>query len=195
MHGNSLSRRELLQRLSAAGAAAAVWAAIARPTAVEAAPSNPLTPNEAYFKNVDAVLQIARDNDLVISITVFHQRHRKFVTAANARAWGKWLGQRYKDVSNIVWSSAPATQNEFVQVMRELAAGLREGDGGRHLITFKPDPAAHASGFLHGEPWLDFCAVQMWKWVEQIYPIVSSWPGTVRSRRPNSTTSPSAPRT
>ncbi|MCY2954471.1 MAG: DUF4038 domain-containing protein [Planctomycetota bacterium] len=135
--------------------------------------NNPLTPNEAYFKNVDAVLQIARENHLVISMTVFHQRHRKFVTAANARSWGKWVGQRYKDAPNLVWSSAPATQDEFAPVMRELATGLREGDGGRHLITFKPDPAPHASGFLHDEPWLDFSAIQTWKWVEQIHPMVS----------------------
>ena len=35
---------------------------------------NPLTPNEAYFKNVDAVLQIARENNVIISMTLFHQR-------------------------------------------------------------------------------------------------------------------------
>ena len=47
---------------------------------------NPLTPNEAYFKNVDAVLRMARENNLVISMTLYHQRYRKFITAKNARA-------------------------------------------------------------------------------------------------------------
>src|SRR5262249_4922604 len=41
---------------------------------------NPLTPNEAYFRNVDAVVQVARENNLVISMTVFHQRYRKHIT-------------------------------------------------------------------------------------------------------------------
>jgi hypothetical protein len=54
-----------------------------------------------------------------------------------------------------------------------LAAGLREGDGGYHLITFKPDPAPHPAGFLHDEPWLDFSVMQTWKWVERIYPMVT----------------------
>ena len=33
---------------------------------------NPLTPNERYFTNVDAVVRIARENNLVISMTMFH---------------------------------------------------------------------------------------------------------------------------
>ena len=52
---------------------------------------NPLTPNEAYFKNVDAVVEIARENNVVISMTMFHQRYRKYITVDNARAWAKWV--------------------------------------------------------------------------------------------------------
>lgn len=134
--------------------------------------NNPLTPNEGYFKNVDAILQIARENNLVISMTMFHQRYRKYITMQNARAWAKWLAQRYKNAPNIVWSMTPEAKPEFAPIVRELAAGLRDGDGGAHLITFKPDPAPHPAGFLHEEPWLDFCVMQVWKWVEKIYPMV-----------------------
>jgi hypothetical protein len=45
---------------------------------------NPLTPDEGYFTNMDAVVQIARQNNLVISMTMFHQRYRKFITLQNA---------------------------------------------------------------------------------------------------------------
>jgi hypothetical protein len=134
---------------------------------------NPLTPNEAYFKNVDAVVQIARDNNVVISMTLFHQRYRKYITARNARAWAKWVAQRYKDVPTIVWSMTPEAKQEFVPILRELAAGLREGDGGTHLITFKPDPAPYSSSFLHQERWLDFDSMQTWKSVELIQPMVT----------------------
>ncbi len=48
---------------------------------------NPLTPNEPYFKNVDAVLQAARERNLIISMTLYHQRYRKHITVDNARAW------------------------------------------------------------------------------------------------------------
>jgi len=135
---------------------------------------NPLTPNEGYFKHVDAVVQIARDNNLVISMTIFHQRYRKSITLEKARAWAKWIAQRYKDVPTIVWSMTPEAKPEFAPILRELAAGLREGDGGAHLITFKPDPAPHPAGFLHDESWLDFSVMQTWKWVERIYPMVTT---------------------
>lgn len=134
---------------------------------------DPLTPNEAYFKNVDRVMEIARQNNLVISMTLYHQRYRKCITLEKARAWAKWLATRYKDMPNIVWSMTPEATQEFVPILRELAAGLHEGDGGRHLITFKPDPAPFSSSFIHGESWLDFDSMQTWASVKLIYPMVT----------------------
>ena len=136
--------------------------------------NDPLTPNEAYFKNVDSVIRIARDNNLVFSVTLYHQRCRKYITLKNARAWAKWLAQRYKDVPNIVWSMTPEAKQEFIPVLRELAAGLHEGDGGYHLVTFKPDPAPYSSSFIHNEDWLDFNSMQTWNGVKLIYPMVTN---------------------
>ncbi len=135
--------------------------------------NDPLTPNEAYFKNVDSVIRIARENNLVFSVTLYHQRYRKYITLKNARAWAKCLAQRYKDVPNIVWSMTPEAKQEFIPVLRELAAGLHEGDGGYHLITFKPDPAPYSSSFIHNEDWLDFNSMQTWNGVKLIYPMVT----------------------
>ncbi len=135
--------------------------------------NDPLTPNEAYFKNVDSVIQIARENNVVFSVTLYHQRYRKYITVKNARAWARWLAQRYRRVPNIVWSMTPEAKQEFVPVLRELAAGLKEGDEGYHVITFKPDPAPYSSSFIHDEPWLDFDSMQTWNSVQLIYPMVS----------------------
>jgi hypothetical protein len=135
---------------------------------------DPLTPNEAYFKNVDSIIRIARENNVVFSITLYHQRYRRFITLSNARAWAKWLAQRYKNMPNIVWSMTPEAKQEFVPVLGELAAGLREGDGGFHLITFKPDPAPYSSSFIHDEKWLDFDSMQTWNRVQLIYPMVTN---------------------
>ncbi len=135
--------------------------------------SDPLTPNEAYFQHVDAVVEIARQKNVIISMTVFHQRYRNLITVDNARAWGKWLAERYREVPALVWSSSPEAQPEFVPVLQELAAGLREGDAGAHLITTKPDPSPYSSSFLHEEEWLDFNAMQTWTSVQLIYPMVT----------------------
>ena len=135
--------------------------------------NDPLTPNEAYFRNVDSVIRAARENNVVFSVTLYHQRYRKYITVKNARAWAKWLAKRYKRVPNIVWSMTPEARQEFVPVVRELAAGLKEGDDGYHIITFKPDPAPYSSSFIHDEPWLDFDSMQTWNSVQLIYPMVT----------------------
>jgi len=135
--------------------------------------NDPLTPNEAYFKNVDSIIRMARDKNLIFSVTLYHQRYRKCITLKNARAWAKWLARRYKDMPNIVWSMTPEAKKEFIPVLRELAAGLREGDEGYHLITFKPDPAPYSSSFIHSEKWLDFNSMQTWNSVNLIYPMVT----------------------
>lgn len=135
---------------------------------------DPSVPNEAYFQNVDAVMEIARKNDVAISMTVFHQRYRKLITLEKARGWTQWLAQRYGRFPNLVWSMTPEATGEFVPILRELAAGLREGDSGGHLISFKPDPAPYTSSFIHSEDWLDFNCMQTWRSVELIYPMVTA---------------------
>lgn len=134
---------------------------------------NPLTPNEAYFKRVDAVIQIARENNVAISMTVFHQRYREYITAQNAGAWAEWVAKRYKNVPNLVWSTTPEAKPKFIPILRELAKGLRAGDDGRHLITCKPDPSPYSSSFIHDEEWLDFNSIQTWDRVDLIHPMVT----------------------
>jgi len=133
---------------------------------------DPLTPNEEYFKNVDAVLELAGKSNLAISMTLYHQRYRRALTLEKARRWGAWLGARYKGVPHLVWSMTPEARPEFVPVLRELAAGLRKADGRAHLITFKPDPSPFDSSFIHHERWLDFNSMQTWKWPNLIYPMI-----------------------
>lgn len=133
-----------------------------------------LTPNEEYFQHVDAVVRAARDNNLAISMTIYHQSYRKYITLEKARSWAKWLAERTNDSPNIVWSTTPEARQEFVPILRELAAGLREGDRLNRLLTFKPDPApAPSSSFIHSEEWLDFNSMQVWNAVHQIYPMVT----------------------
>ncbi len=134
---------------------------------------DPLTPNDAYFAYVDAVLRMADQNNVVISLTLYHQGWRKVITEQNARTWARWLANRYRSVPGIVWSLVPEAKAEYVPILRELAAGLREGDGGAHIITVEPDPSPYSSSFIHQERWLDFNSVQTWKSVELIYSFVS----------------------
>ncbi|HZO91919.1 MAG TPA: DUF4038 domain-containing protein [Chthonomonadaceae bacterium] len=136
---------------------------------------DPAAPNEAYFRRADPiVVEIARQVGMVLVIGVFHQLQRDHITTANARDYARWVAQRYQEAPHIVWSMYPAAKPEYLPVLRELAAGLREGDRERRLITVHPDPSPASSSFIHEEPWLDFHSIQTYKHVELIAPMVAN---------------------
>jgi hypothetical protein len=65
------------------------------------------TPNEAYFQRVDAMLAIAASHGTVVLLDPIETGSWLVTLQANglskARAYGRYLGNRYKDVPNIVW--------------------------------------------------------------------------------------------
>jgi hypothetical protein len=126
---------------------------------------DPLTPNERYFARVDAVVAMADRKNLVCAIGIYHKTndYGRLITTANARRWAKWVGERYRRFPNVIWSMYPEAKQSYTPIVRELAAGLRDGDGGRHLITVHPDPSpASSSQVWHNEPWLSFNTIQTW---------------------------------
>ncbi|MFO1499584.1 MAG: glycoside hydrolase family 140 protein [Verrucomicrobiota bacterium] len=79
-------------------------------------------------------------------------------TESNAAVYGAWLGRRYKDRA-VIWilgGDRPVENDLQKAVIRALARGLREGDEGRHLMTFHPPGGAGSSKWFQEEPWLDF---------------------------------------
>lgn len=126
--------------------------------------NNPLKPNEAYFKRVDAIVAAANEYGIVLVIGVYHARDNDEgrINTGNAKAWGKWLAERYKNASNIVWSMYPHADSSSEPVVRAAVQGILEGDGGAHLITMHPDPSPTSSSFMHTESWLSFNTLQTW---------------------------------
>ncbi len=123
---------------------------------------DPAIPNPAYFKHVDSIIEHAQKNGITLVIGLDHPRIR-LTTISNARTYGRWIGERYKEYPNIIWSATYLIpEGENLEIMREVALGLREGDGGKHLITCHPDPAypVATSGISHNELWLDFNCIQ-----------------------------------
>ena len=114
---------------------------------------NPLTPNETFFKRMDAVVAAAEENRQLLLIGVYHDEDvkAKRITSENVGAWTRWLAHRYKDAPNIVWSMYAAPEASSVPMAQAAVKGLREGDGGSHLITLHPEGAAGSSSFVPGE--------------------------------------------
>ena len=79
-------------------------------------------------------------------------------TQENAFIFGEFLGERYKN-KPIVWilgGDRNIANNEVLEIWRAMAAGIKKGDGGKHLITYHPRGGTSSSRTLHNEPWLDF---------------------------------------
>jgi len=131
---------------------------------------DPTRPNEAYFRHVDHAVARAEGKGLFAGILPTWGDKvgpkawgtgPEVITAGNARAYGRFLGERYRDRPNVIWILGGDRPAEgYLPVWREMAAGLAEGDQGRHLRTFHPAGGRSSSEWLHAEPWLDFNMLQ-----------------------------------
>jgi hypothetical protein len=141
---------------------------------------NPATPNEVYFRNLDHIVKVAQEKGLIVVILPcggsggsFVDK-KKIVTKENARAYGRWLGQRYKQMPNIVWANGFDLKPwRYEEIAGEFAAGLQEGDGGSHLITYHPSGGG-SSSYFHHEDWLAANIIQTWADYLKIYPMTYS---------------------
>ena len=129
--------------------------------------NDPLKPNEAYFEHVDWVIKEAAEKGIFIGLlpTWGDKWNKRWGTGPeifnpeNARTWGKFLGERYRNQTNIIWivgGDRPVENDLHLKTVAAMAEGLREGDGGSHLITFHPTGGSGSSQYFHEEPWLDF---------------------------------------
>lgn len=87
--------------------------------------------------------------------------------AANARSYGRWLAERYRDEPHLLWmlgGDRPARQGEvdYGPVVRAMAAGLQEGAPGCLLSYHSRKGAPQSGAFFHPEPWLAYNSVQEW---------------------------------
>lgn len=128
--------------------------------------NDPTQPIDEYFAHVDWVVAKANELGLYVGFlpTWGDKWNKKWgagpeiFTPENARAYGEWLGRRYKD-AGIVWilgGDRPIETDAHRGIIGAMARGLRAGDGGAHLITFHPTGGQSSSAPFHDEEWLDF---------------------------------------
>lgn len=126
--------------------------------------NDPARPNPKYFEHVDWIVNRAAQLGLTIGMlpTWGDKVLNKTFTSENARVYGEFLGRRYKDAP-IIWvlgGDRPADDQTVQATWNAMAAGLKAGDGGQHLMTFHPPGGKGSSRYFHEAPWLDF---NMWQ--------------------------------
>ena len=126
--------------------------------------NDPTRPVEAYFQHVDRVVKRANELGLVVGIlpTWGDKWNKKWgqgpevFTQANAEIYGKYLGKRYRDAA-VVWilgGDRPVETDKQKEIIQGMAAGLAEGDRGRHLMTFHPSGGRTSADPFGDAPWL-----------------------------------------
>ena len=126
--------------------------------------------NEDYFQHVDWIVNRAEELGLFIGMlpTWGDKWNLKWgkgpviFNPENAYIYGQIIGKRYKD-KNIIWilgGDRDVETDEHRNIIRAMAAGLDNGDGGAHLMTFHPQGHRSSSEYFHNDDWLDFNMLQ-----------------------------------
>src|ERR1700751_1191220 len=132
---------------------------------------DPAKPNKEYFQHIDWVLKKAESMGVWFGILPTwgdkvghtHGAGPAIFTPQNAWEYGHFLGSRYREV-NLVWilgGDRTVDDAGQLEIWRALAAGLKSGDGGNHLLTFHPRGgydlvSASSLPFPNSDPLLDF---------------------------------------
>ena len=152
-------------------------------------------PDNDYWDHVDNLIDLAAQKGLYIGLL---PTWGKYVTShwangivdgifnpANAQQYGGYIGNRYKDRTNIIWiigGDRAAPTKESQTIWRAMAKGIAIGVSGREdydavLMTYHTSGPGHASDFFHEDPWLDFTSIQSshgdrilnWRMIERDY--------------------------
>lgn len=133
--------------------------------------NDPQNPNDAYFEHVDFIIQEADKLGIYIALlpTWGDKLNTKswgvgpeVFTPENARIFGAWIGQRYKEYDNIIWiiggDRNPREDSKDVEVWNQMAEGIAAGAYDQTLMSFHPQPKEDggSSTWFHQEKWLDF---------------------------------------
>ena len=126
---------------------------------------DPLRPNESYFRHVDYIVNKAEQLGLFISMlptwgSYWSSEDPKKVifTPDSARSFGKFIGARYKN-KPIIWVMGGDHNIKNMherKIIEAMVEGIKQGDGGNHLITFHPRGPGFSSDSFPNADWLDF---------------------------------------
>jgi len=130
---------------------------------------DPTKPNEAYFKHVDFIIDKANAHNMNIAVLpTWGDKINKsswgvgpeIFNTGNAKVYGKWIGDRYKNKTNVLWvlgGDRNPRNDADVAIWNAMAEGIMEGTNNKAIISFHPQPRDSGSAtWFHKEAWLSF---------------------------------------
>lgn len=109
------------------------------------------TPSDAYFEHADHILELARERGMLVTLVPCYLGfptddtqgwQDELLSSRNSveksRAYGRYLGERYKRFDNLIWiaggDNQPAPGSELERRLKAIIDGIRETDPD-HLWT------------------------------------------------------------
>lgn len=126
-------------------------------------------PDNDYWDHVDWVIDKAGEKGIYIGLlpTWGDKIDKRWgvgpeiFDANNARIYGQWIGNRYKDKVNIIWINGgdrPGNSKNG-RIWNAIAEGVKSVDS-HHLMTFHPMGGQSSSAWFQKSRWLDFNMLQ-----------------------------------
>lgn len=112
-----------------------------------------------YWDHVDYVLDVAQKNGIYVAmVPVWGTNVSKGnkVSKEQAEKYAKFLADRYKNSTNIIWLNGGDTHgNEFTDIWNAIGSTLKTNNPNQ-LVTFHPFGRTDSSENYHNASWLDF---------------------------------------
>lgn len=162
----------------------------------------PQEPND-YWDHADYIMLSASERNMIVALLpVWGRRYvnathppysEQLFSASTMRSYGRFLGERYRSFSNIIWVLGGDVQadagGQYLDHYRAMAESIITGITGEivrwdedspwwefALMTYHPDgsPLKNSSRWFHDDPWLDFNMIETHRHRDMVYQAVRS---------------------
>lgn len=123
-------------------------------------------PNQAdeydYWDHIDYIIDKAAEKGIYMALVPVWGSPVKDgkVSVEQAEQYAKFLAERWKDRSNIIWlNGGDIKGSDKIDVWKKIGQTIKSIDP-KHLMTFHPRGRTASSDWFHNESWLDFNMVQ-----------------------------------
>jgi len=132
-----------------------------------------------YWDHIDYMIDTAAAYGLTVALVAYavggDDGGFRYVNTSNARTYGRWIGARYSNRSNVLWVLGwdnPIDSGGEAAIWDEMAQGIEEGTGGQALMTFHT--YGHSSTWFHTSSWLDFNMIETHISYDQVHPSITA---------------------
>ena len=111
-----------------------------------------------YWDHLDYIIDRAADNGIYVGMVCIWGSQVKdgAINAEQAKAYGKFLAERYKDRPNIIWIMGGDIQGDIhTEVWDALANTIKSIDK-NHLMSYHPRGRYTSAKWFNDRSWLDF---------------------------------------